>query len=171
MKVLDFIMIRGQHGFEDGREIKQKEIKIESNRIQNICDKFKSNKIRFKLNGILFASSIKNDTEKVFLQTTGLTAAKYALINDNYKQIIGVINLNDQNWSEIKNLSRWVNATFQEQKDNRNTSHPLFNFTTRNKDDVLGFSLKLIDPNNNLISFADVEKKVPIIEYMIEFLG
>ena len=172
IRVLEFIMIREQQGFGDGREISPIEIKIESNKIQNIFDKFKNSKIRFKLNGILFTSSVKNDTEKIFLQTTGLTGAKYALINDKYKQVIGVIKLNEiENWSEIKNSSRWENFTFQEQKDHRNTSHPSFNFTTNNKDDVLGFHLKLIDTNNNLITFADGVKKIPIIEFIIEFLG
>ena len=48
-------------------------------------------------------STIINNTEKIFLQTAGLSGAKYALINDKYKQIIGIINLNEtQNWSEIK---------------------------------------------------------------------
>ena len=103
MKFLDFIIVRGQHGFEDGKEINPIEIKIENNKIQNIFDRFEKNKIRFKLNGILFASSVKNNTEKVFLQTAVLSRAKYALINDKYKQIIGVINLSEiQNWSEIK---------------------------------------------------------------------
>ena len=114
MEVLDFIIVKGQQGFEEGKEINPVEIKIENNEVQNIFDRFNKNKIRFKLNGILFASSIKNNTEKIFLQTAGLSVAKYALINDKYKQIIGVINLNEiNNWSEIKKTSRWVNSTFQ----------------------------------------------------------
>ena len=122
IKVIDFLLIRGQQGFEEGKEINPIDIKIENNRIQNVFDKFQCNKIRFKLNGILFVSSIKNDTEKIFLQTTGLSDAKYAITNDSYKQIIGIINFSDiQIWSEIKMTSKWVNANFQEQRDNRNT--------------------------------------------------
>ena len=83
MKVLDFIIIRGQQGFGDGKEIDPREIKIENNKIQNIFYRF--GKKRFKLNGILFASSIKNDTVKIFLQTSGLSNGKYALINNKYK--------------------------------------------------------------------------------------
>ena len=37
----------------------------------------------------------------------------------------------------------WVNVTFQEQKDNRNSEHLSFNFISNNKDDVLGFSLTI----------------------------
>ena len=104
MKALHFIIASGEQGFEDGKEINPIEIKIENNKMQNIFDRFEKNKIRFKLSGILFASSIKNNTEKIFLQTAGLSGAKYALINEKYKQITGVINLNEiQNWPEIRN--------------------------------------------------------------------
>ena len=120
----------------------------------------------------MFASSIKSDTEKIFLQTTGLSDAKYAIINDSYKQIISIINLSEiQNWSEIKKTSKWVNATFQEQTDNRNTSHPSFNFITNNKEDLLNFISKPVDTNNKTIEFADGEKKLPIIDFIIEFLA
>ena len=64
------------------------------------------------------------------------------------------MNLNKmENWVKLKKKSTWVNVTFQEQKDNRNTLHPSFNFITNNKDDVLGFGLKLIDDDNKLIEF------------------
>ena len=72
--------------------------------------------------------------------------------------MIGVINLNEiQNWSEIKKISRWVNVTFEEKTDNRNTSHPSFNFTTNNKEDLLNFTL---NTDNKLIEFANGEKKI-----------
>ena len=159
MKVLDFIIVRGQQGLEDGKEINPIETKIENNKVQNIFDRFDKNKIRFKLKSILYASTVKNNTEEIFLQKAGLSGVKYALINDKYKQIIGVINLNEiKNWSKIKKTSRWVNVTFQEQTDNRNTSHPSFNFTTNNKEDLLNFTLKLVDTENNLIEFSDGEK-------------
>ena len=116
-------------------------------------------------------SSIKNNTEKIFLETAGLSGAKYVFINNKYKQMIGVINLNEiQNWSEIKKTFRWVNVAFQEQTDNGNTSHPSFNFTTNNKEDLLNFTLKLVDRENKLIEFQGGEKKFPIIDFIIEFL-
>ena len=83
--------------------------------------------------------------------------------------MIGVINLNEiQNWSETKKISRWVNVTFEEQTDNRNTSHPSFNFTTNNKEDLLNFTL---NTDNKLIEFANGEKKFPITDFIIEFLA
>ena len=86
--------------------------------------------------------------------------------------MIGVINLNEiQNWSEIKKTSKWVNVTFQEQTDNTNTSHPSFNFTRNNKDDLLNFTLKLVDTDNKLIEFAGGKHKFPIIDFIIQFLA
>ena len=72
MKILDFVIIRGQQVFEEGKDINPIEIKLEDNRLQNIFDKYNTIKIRFRPIGILISSSIVNDTEKIYLQTTGL---------------------------------------------------------------------------------------------------
>ena len=119
---------------------------------------------------MLIASSVQNDTEKIFLQTTGLKSAKYALLNNEYKQIIGIANLKQiENWNALKESSKWVDITFQEQIENKNTLHPSFSFISNNKEDVLGFSLKFVDSNSKIIKFADGEKKFPILEFMINF--
>ena len=70
MNILDFLIIRGQQVFEEGRDINPIEIKIEDNRVRNLFEKYKDNKVRFTLIGLLIASSVVNDTEKIFLQTT-----------------------------------------------------------------------------------------------------
>ena len=93
MNILDFLIIRGQQVFEEGRDINLIEVKIEDNRVRNLFEKYEDNKVRFKLIGLLIASSVVNDTEKIFLQTTGLKLTNYALLNDEYKQIIGIANL------------------------------------------------------------------------------
>ena len=171
MNILDFLIIRGQQVFEEGRDINPIEIKIEDNRVRNLSEKYKDNKVRFKLIGLLIESSVLNDTEKIFLQTTDAKSAKYALLNDEYKQIIGIVNLKHiENWDALKESSKCVDITFQEQIENKNTLHPLFSFISNNKEDMLGFSLKLVDSNNKLIRFNEGEKKVPILEFIIEFL-
>ena len=117
MSVLDYVIIRGQQVFEDGRQINPIEIKIEDNRVRNFFNKYKNDKVKFKLIGLLIASSVRIDTEKIFLQTTGLKSAKYALLNDKYKQIIGIANLKQiENWDALKESSKWVDITFQEKK-------------------------------------------------------
>ena len=172
MNVLDFAIIRGQQIFEEGREISPIEIKIEGNRIQNLFHNYKNNKIRFRPIRLLLASSRVNDTEKIFLQKTGLKSAKYALLNEEYKQIIGIAHLNQiKNLEILKTSSKWVDITFQEQKDNKNTLHPSFRFVSNNKENALNFSLKLVDSNDKTVKFTENEKKYPILEFIIEFLG
>ena len=85
MNILDFLIIRVQQVFEEGGDINPIEIKIEGNRVRNLFEKYKDNKISFKLIGLLIVSSVVNGTEKTLLQTTGLKSTKYALLNDEYK--------------------------------------------------------------------------------------
>ena len=127
--------------------------------------------MKFKLIGLLIASSVVNDTEKIFLQTTSLKSAKYALLNSEYKQIIGIVNLKQiENWDTLKQSSKWIDITFEEQIENKNTSHPSFSFISNNKEDVLSFSLKLVGSDNKLIKFAEGEKNFPILEFIIQFV-
>ena len=98
MTTIDFISIRGQQNFEDNAEINHIEIKIENDKIQDMFEKYKKNPIKFTLEGLLFLSAIKNETEKMFVTTNGLIDAKYDLIDGKLYQAIGIINMN-----EIKN--------------------------------------------------------------------
>ena len=83
-------------------------------------------------------------------------------------QIIGVLNLNEiEKWDKIKNSSRWVNVSFQSHEENRQARHFSYNFLTKNKNDLLNFTVKLIDSNNEDIEFIDGEKKFPIINFLI----
>ena len=82
MDVKDFVIIRGQQGFETDKAINPIETKIQNDRIQNMFDKYQKNTFWFVTEGFLFSSSIKNNTEKIFLATNGLADAKYGLIND-----------------------------------------------------------------------------------------
>ena len=82
------------------------------------------------------------------------------------------MNLNQiENWDTLKKVSKWVDITFQEQIADKNSLHPSFSFISNNKEDVLNFSLKLVHFSNKTIKFADSERKFPILEFVIEFLG
>ena len=115
MNILGSLITRGHQVFEEGRDINPIEIKIEDNRVRNLFEKYKDTKVRFKLIGLLIASSAFNYTEKISLQTTGLKSAKYALLNDEYKQIIGIANLKQiENWDALKDSSTWVDIRNRE---------------------------------------------------------
>ena len=76
MKILDFVIIRGQQLFEERKEINPIEIKIEDDKTENIFEKFKNSKVRFKFNGILFTSSVKNTAERIFLTNNRVRISK-----------------------------------------------------------------------------------------------
>ena len=98
MKVCDFINVGGQQNFEEN-EINPIGIKIENNKTQNMLEKYKKYPIRFNLKDMLFSSSIKTDTEKIFVTILGLLGTKYSLVNGKLYQTVGVINLNQiENW-------------------------------------------------------------------------
>ena len=103
MNVVDFISVLGQQQFEKNTKINPIRIKIENEKAQIMFLKYSKYIIRLKLESLILSSSIKNDTEKIFLVTNGLSDAKYSLINDELFQTIGVINLRDiENWEKIK---------------------------------------------------------------------
>ena len=105
MTTIDFISIRSQQNFEHDAEINPIEIKIENDTNQNMFEKYKKISVKFTLEGLLFSSAIKNETEKIFVTTNGLIDAKYGLINGKLYQTIGIINLNEiKNWNEIKKI-------------------------------------------------------------------
>ena len=90
MNTIDFINIRAQQSFLEN-SINPIEIKIESDSVKDMIEKSPA---KFTLEGLLFSSSVQNDTEKTFFTTTGLLDTKYSLINGKIYQAIGVINLN-----------------------------------------------------------------------------
>ena len=63
MEVCDFINVRRQQTFEEN-EINPIGIKIENEKIQNMLEKYKKYPTRLNLEGMIFSSLIKNDTEK-----------------------------------------------------------------------------------------------------------
>ena len=62
------------------------------------------------------------------------------------------------NWDEIKGQSIWINATLEEQKEINNSRYICCLFTTKTLNDLLSFSIYLLDENNKEITFADGEK-------------
>ena len=63
------------------------------------------------------------------------------------------------NWNKIEGQSIWINATLAEQKEINNSRHLRFPFTTKTLNDLLSFSIYLLDDNNKEITFVDKENK------------
>ena len=61
MVVINFILIKGQQSFEDEAKINPIEMTIENDKMLNLFEKYRNNSVKFKLEGLLFSISIKND--------------------------------------------------------------------------------------------------------------
>ena len=59
------------------------------------------------------------------------------------------------NWNEIKSQSIWINPTLEEQKEINNSRHLCFPFSTKTLNNLLSFSIYLLDDNNKEITFED----------------
>ena len=71
---------------DDDAEINPVEIKIENDKIKNMFEKYKKNSVKFRFEGLLFSSAIKNETGKIFVTVGGLMDAKYSLIKEKLYQ-------------------------------------------------------------------------------------
>lgn len=81
---------------------------------------------------------------------------------------MGIIDLKKiSNWSEIKAQLIWINATLVEQKEINKSRHLCFPFPTKTLNDLLSFSIYLIDDDNNEIDFTG-EKKISILNCKID---
>ena len=61
MVVINFISIKDQQSFEGEAKINPIEMTIENDKILNLFEKYRNNSVKFKLEGLLFSISIKND--------------------------------------------------------------------------------------------------------------
>ena len=119
--------------------------------------------------GILFPSSITNNTKQIFVTCRELNNAKKALMNNKIYNILGIINLNKiNNWDYIKGKSLWVNVNFNEPEQIYNSEHLSFSFKTFSLNDLLDFSVNLIVDDNKPIEFNSGETKIRILNFRIE---
>ena len=118
-------------------------------------------------NSLLFCSSIKEDTNVIFITTNRLNDAKDIIINEKLYQAIGEINISEtENWDKIKNKSFWTNVVLT------GAEYPLiafsFAFKTKDLHNILNFEYSLLDQKANLVTFTDTEKKIPALNFTIQ---
>ena len=69
------------------------------------------------------------------------------------------------NWGEIKGQSFWINDTLEEQKEINKSGHLSSPFMTTTQNDLLNFSINLIDDHNKKITLEDNENKINILNF------
>ena len=136
-------------------------------RVLNIFKKYKNGFYKLTPLGILFRASIKNHTEQIFITCRELNDIKKSLINSKiFGLLLGNIDLKKiNNWNKIKGQSLWITAMLEEQRELNNSRHLCFSFMTLTLNDLLDFSINLIDDKNKEIEFASNEKKISILNF------
>ena len=88
------LIIRGQQSFELHDQVNPVQITINDDRVLNISKEFKNSYYKLTPIGLLFSSSVQNDTKQIFITCREINDAELALINGKISNILGVINLN-----------------------------------------------------------------------------
>ena len=159
---IESVIICALQNFKIAGRLNPVKMETEDDRVLNILKWYKNVVYRLTLLGLLFPASVKNDTEKIFITCRELNDTKKALIN------VWVVRSNwskkTSNWQQIKGHSLWINVTFEEQKEINIRRHLCF--PTLN--DLLSFSMNLIEDHCKEITFEDSEKKISILNFKID---
>ena len=173
MKVVDEFKIEGFQNFQQYLKINPINIQITDPEIQNkLLFYAKRYKYRFIANSLLFSSSIKKDTNVIFITTNGLNDAKNILINGKLYQGIGIIFTSEiDSWEKIKTKSHWTNVLLTDSIYPIATKHFAFGFETRNLHNLLNFEFSLLDEEGIFIQFKTGEDKIPALNFTIQIIN
>ena len=99
-------------------------ISITSNSLIQKLTKYIKYRYRFVLQSLLFSSNIENDTDAIFLTCDGLNNANTALVDLNFKNILGICYLNQiKDLLLIKSQSKRSQAVFTDSDEISNSPH------------------------------------------------
>ena len=72
-------------------------------------------------------------------------------------------------WENVKEKSLWVNNSFEEVKEKNSEDQPfLFFLRTSTLNNMLKFSMNLIDDKNQQINYNDFENKISILNFKVD---
>ena len=121
------------------------------------------------LTAYLFSSSIKKETNVIFVTTNLLNDAKSILINGKLYQGIGVISISEiEDWEKIKTKSHWTNVLLTGSIYPIASKHFAFGFKTRDLHNLLNFEFSLFDEEGKLIQFKTGEDKIPALNLLFK---
>ena len=157
---IETLIVRGQQKMDLHYILNPTEIEIKNDRILNILKKHKNAQYKLTPICILFPSSVTNDTKQIFVTCRELNNRKVLLINGKIYSILCMINLDKTSkWEYIKRKSLWVHEQIND------TKHLSFSFKTQSLNDLLHFSINVIDDDIKLIKFSSVEQKIIILNF------
>ena len=129
-------------------------------------------KYRFIADSLSFSSSIKEDTNVIFITTNGLNYAKDILINGKIFQGIGVIYISEmENWDKIKNGSHWTNVILTDSTYPIAAKHFPFGFETTDLHNLLNSEYSLINSQGKWSEFKQGTDKIPALNFTIQVIS
>ena len=169
--IVETLLIKALQSYDKYTILNSLEVNLRSNYLNQKINDYKSFVYEVMLKNILFSSSIKNETQNIFITCQNLNSAKKALINGKIYSLLGIVNLQEiKNWKSIKGNSVYVNAKFDDTHYMENATHFGFKFKTSFPAEFLEFSCELLDDKAKQIEFESGETKVPIIDLQIDIL-
>ena len=147
-------------------------IQIRSESIRKKLLLKKGNKYRFVLKSLILSSNITNDTDSIFLLSSGLNDAKRIFIGEKLEEGIGICYLSEiDDWETIKGQSKRLQIVFIESENfYGQSSHISVPFETNNISDILNFSVTLVNGKGKKIEFKEGETQIPIINFEIQII-
>ena len=172
MDSLETLIIREQQSFELHNQLNPVQITINNDRVLNILKKHENSYYKLTPIGLLFSSSVQNDTKQIFATCRELNDVKVALINAKISNILRVINLNKiANQEYIKGKALWRNINFNSLEEVKSIEHFCFPFKTLPLNDMLSFSIYFIDDNNKPIEFTNDENEISILNFKTDIFS
>ena len=112
---------------------------------------------------------IAEETNAIFITTNELIDATHMLINGKLFEGIGTIYISElENWDKIKNKSHWLNVNLTDSLIPIAAKHFTFGFETQDFNNLLNFEYSLLNDKEELLKFADVETKIPALNFSIQ---
>ena len=108
--IINEVKIGGVQSFDRFDKLNPVEVRITISEVSTFLSRFTRNKYRFIVNNLLFSSSLKKDTNVIFVCCNGLNEAKESLINKKIEKTLGIVNISQiDTWEKVKGRKKWVN--------------------------------------------------------------
>ena len=173
MKVLDEFTNERFKNFQQYLKTNPFKIQITDPKYQNKLLLYANTyKYRFIANSLLFSSSVKEDTNVIFITTNWLNDAKNILINGKLYQGVGLIFISEiEDWEKIKTKSHWTNVLLTDSIYTIAAKHFALGFETRDLHNLLNFEFSLLDEEGKIIQFKTGEDKIPALNSTIQIIN
>ena len=97
--IINEVKIGGVQSFDRFDKLNPVEVRITISEVSTFLSRFTRNKYRFIVNNLLFSSSLKKDTNVIFVCCNGLNEAKEALTNGKFEKTVGIVNISQCNFN------------------------------------------------------------------------